>query len=95
MVDQMTINEEVRLALQYSRNYAVASAHNLTVTGKEHINGLCDLVEKLHKLLADKASAVVPDALKHEADDHPDAYFYVKGWNDFRHAMLKAKDAKP
>jgi hypothetical protein len=46
-----TLDEEVRLALQYSRNHADASPY-LNATGKEHILGLCTLVEKLHAALA-------------------------------------------
>ena len=36
---------EVKLALDYSRNFAHANP-NLTNTAKEHILGLCDLLEK-------------------------------------------------
>ena len=41
------IDEEVRLSIQYSRNYVSASPF-ANPTAKEHISGLCDLVEKLH-----------------------------------------------
>lgn len=43
--------EKVALALQYSRNY-VAAAVPLAPTPKEHIEGLCDLVEELAAALA-------------------------------------------
>jgi len=58
MGSAMTIDEEVRLALQYSINYAEAAPY-LNKAAKEHITGLCALVEKQHKLLADKAGARV------------------------------------
>lgn len=39
------VPDDVRLALDYSRNFAEANP-NLTNTAKEHILGLCDLLEK-------------------------------------------------
>lgn len=51
----LPISEQVRQALQYSRNYASASPY-ANATSKEHINGLCDLVERLHALLTAQAN---------------------------------------
>lgn len=67
------VDEEVRLAVQYSRNYVSASPF-ANQTAKEHIDGLCNLVEKLQSALQ--------GSLRQAADDCEDAdrYRWLRDW---------------